>query len=121
MIRFYTNAPEVVAQLAAMSSRVTKVPPSVYPKWEATLNGAVLPACPVDTGFMKSCIRAEFDRGGNVTGFWYGIKDSECDYAKYVEFAWGGRSAFFWDAFNSVKDQMARDAMEELENALLSR
>ena len=117
MIRLTTNAPEVAGKFMAIASRVEAISTTLYPQWEEILNGAVLPACPVDTGYMKSCIHAEYDRGGNVVGFWYGIKDTDCDYAKFVEYAWGGRSAFWEAAVASVRKEMANAALEAMRDA----
>jgi len=119
MIQFITNAVDVAGKFSAMASNVEKIAPTVYTRWEEILDGAVLPVTPVRTGYLKSCIHAEYDKNGEVTGFWYGVHDADCDYAKYVEYAWGGRSAFFEAAVASVRAEMANAALEELVKAIV--
>lgn len=117
MIRFYTNAPEVADAFRRIGLKIGDVAPPIYKGWESVLDGAVLPATPVDTGYLKSQIHAEFDKTGNVIGFEYGVWDKDCDYAKFVEYAWGGRSAFFWKAVDSAVDEMADVAWEVIKDA----
>lgn len=116
MIRIEVDGSEVIGQFKAINSRIEHIAPDIYEMWEDILDGAVRPVTPVATGYMISQLRAEYKRSGNK-GFNYGIKDSDCYYAKFVEHAWGGSHAFFWPAVNRVQKKLVAAAEVALKDA----
>ncbi len=70
-------------------------------KLRAAVQSNLYPGHGVDTGFLRSSYQAEIVERRKC---WRKLKLwTECTYAPFVEFRWGGRIAHFWPGIQSVE------------------
>lgn len=101
-----SNMDYVASKVLGIFGRMDGAEAEVMNRWEELLDGVVKPECPVDTGYMLSCIHAERNDKGKISGFWYGIHDADCDYAKWFIYAWGGSKDWWTPTIESAKERM---------------
>jgi hypothetical protein len=108
MIRIeISNLDQVIGKVLQFVGRYDGVEQEIMQQWAELLDSTVKPKCPIDTGYMITCVHPEM-KNGKISSFWYGIRDSDCYYAKFVEFAWSGRSTWFRPAVEAQREKMAQ-------------
>lgn len=101
-----SNLDQVVAKVLSFVGRFDGAEAQIMAEWTECLDAAVKPNAPVDTGYLLSCIHPEYGKDGKIKDFFYGIRDQDCEYAKFTEYSWGGRHAWFNRSVESAREKM---------------